>query len=108
MKRRVGKLFKLKINEKPSSQNKYKTKVKELGPQRTSRSGRNITSAKRDFSKIDPGDLVPEEDSHDWTHIMVEGEKRNPELLKEFYQTTLKGYVCVRALNLCCFIFVVY
>jgi len=58
-----------------------------------------------DYSKIDPGDLVPEEDSHDWTHIMVEGE-RNPELLKEFYQTTLKGYVCLRALNICCFTFV--
>ena len=57
-----------------------------------------------DYSKVDSGDLVPEEDTHDWTHIMIEGEERNPELLKEFYQTTLKGYVCVRALNLCCFI----
>jgi hypothetical protein len=57
------------------------------------------------YSKVDSGDLVPEEDTHDWTHIMIEG-GRNPELLKEFYQTTLKGYVCVRALNLCCFIFV--
>jgi hypothetical protein len=42
------------------------------------------------YTKIDPGDLVPEEDSIDWTNVMVEGE-RNPDLLREYYQTTLKG-----------------
>ena len=42
------------------------------------------------YTKIDPGDLVSEEDSIDWTNVMVEGERR-PDLLGEYYQTTLKG-----------------
>ena len=43
-----------------------------------------------DYSKIDPGDLVPMEDAHDWSHVIVDGE-RHPDLLKEYYKTTLKG-----------------
>ena len=26
-----------------------------------------------DYSLVDSGDQVPEEDTHDWTHIMIEG-----------------------------------
>ena len=43
-----------------------------------------------DFSNIDPGDLVPNGESIDWSTVLINGQ-RNPEQLKEYYSTNLKG-----------------
>ena len=43
-----------------------------------------------DFSKIDPGDLVPNSDNIDWADVLVDGQ-RYPEKLKEYYTTNLRG-----------------
>ena len=43
-----------------------------------------------DFTRIDPGDLVPSSDPCDWLDILVDGQ-RNPEKLNEFYKTKITG-----------------
>ena len=49
-----------------------------------------VPGQKVDFSKIDPGDLIPANDLHDWTDVLVDG-KRYPEKLKEYYTTKITG-----------------
>ena len=45
---------------------------------------------KVDYSKVDPGDLIPDGESRDWLSILINGQ-RNPEDLKEYYATKISG-----------------
>ena len=46
-----------------------------------------------DYTKVDPGDLLPEGESRDWISIVINGQ-RNRDELREYYTTKVSGKQC--------------